>query len=141
MYFIDRRQIDQRLQFIPFVAKAMETMRSGWDGTDPLMIFAQERALHLAIEIVTDVGSMIIDGFLLRDASSYADIIEVLRGEGAFTDDDAASLTSLVDLRRLLVQQYIDLPRGELHPLTVELPPLLDRFSTDIQTFIAKELR
>ena len=38
-----------------------------------------------------------IDGFIMRDASSYEDIVEVLREEGVFDDSLGADLHELVN--------------------------------------------
>ena len=99
MYYVNREQIAQRLRSVPDVAEAFRTLASEWNGT-LLQGLAQERALHLAIEIVTDVGSCLIDGFIMRDASSYEDIVEITGGEGVFPEALKETLLALVRLRR-----------------------------------------
>jgi len=95
--------------------------------------------LHLAGEVVTDAGSLLIDGFLMRDASSYEDIVDILHGEGVLTDELHAPLVELVRLRKPLVQQYARWPRDKLHPLTARLTALLPAFAEAVRSFIARE--
>jgi uncharacterized protein YutE (UPF0331/DUF86 family) len=140
MYYVNLQQIEEKLNFIPFINDILEQLAGSWDSSDFIKQCAQERALHLAIETVTDVGSLLIDGFMMRDASSYEDIIDVLAGEQVFTENVAQTLSELVKLRKPLVQDYVKFPRHELHRLTVELPGVLKAFAESVPLFIKKEL-
>ncbi|WP_248924799.1 DUF86 domain-containing protein [Paenibacillus hamazuiensis] len=140
MYYVNQQQIDERLSFIPWICDVLEKLASGWSETDPIQHCAQERALHLAIETVTDVGSLLIDGFMMRDASSYEDIVDILAGEGVFTQEVAGVLTELVKLRKPMVQEYIGFPREKLQPVTPKLPAVLKRFAEAVPVFIRKEM-
>lgn len=139
MYYVNRTSIDARLACVPDIAQALAELASDWQGT-LLQGLAQERALHLAAEIVTDAGSSLIDGFLMRDASSYEDIIDIIAGENVLPAEVAAPLRSLVTLRRPLVQDYAEWNRSELHRLTPELPGLLRRFSDLVREYLRNEL-
>jgi uncharacterized protein YutE (UPF0331/DUF86 family) len=96
--------------------------------------------LHLALEIVTDVGSYLIDGFMMRDASSYEDIVDIIAGEGVIPPERAEALRRLVSLRKPLVQEYDSWPRGQLHPLAAEMPELLTGFASDVRNYLREEL-
>lgn len=139
MYYVNRTGIDERLACVPDVAQALSELATDWRGT-LLQGLAQERALHLAVEIVTDVGSSLIDGFLMRDASSYEDIIDIIAGESVVPADVAAPLRTLVTLRKPLVQDYAVWARSDLHRLTPELPSLLRRFSEHVREYLRSEL-
>jgi len=139
VYYVNREQIDIRLSALPEVADALEALASGWKG-DVLQGLAQERALHLAVEIVTDVGSYLIDGFLMRDASSYEDIVEIIGDEGVFPAERKAPLAELVRLRKPLVQDYWQWDRASLHPLTPRLPEVLRAFRRDVESYLEREL-
>ncbi len=139
MYYVNRTSIDDRLACVPDIAQALSELAAEWRGT-LLQGLAQERALHLSVEIVTDVGSSLIDGFLMRDASSYEDIIDIIAGEGVLPADVAAPLRRLVMLRKPLVQDYAEWARSELHGLTSELPDLLRRFSEHVRAYLRDEL-
>jgi uncharacterized protein YutE (UPF0331/DUF86 family) len=142
LYYVNHEQIAERLEMIPMLTGAAETLAAQWPerGDDVLLVFAQERLLHLGIELVTDVGSLLIDGFIMRDASSYEDIIDILRTEGVFDEDLYDPLQQLVRLRKPLVQDYTTLQRGELHPLTAFIPAMLPQFASSVKQFMAKEL-
>lgn len=139
MYYVNREQIAARLRAVPDIAAALQSLAAEWQGS-LLQGLAQERALHLAIETVTDVGSFLIDGFLMRDASSYEDIIEITGAEGVFPASMTEKLIELVKLRRPLVQDYYAWPRNELHMLTVQLPELLPAFKEAVEQYLEREL-
>ncbi len=118
MYYVNQEQIQLRLGTIPEIAEALKRTAEAWDGS-VMLGMVQERALHLAIEVVTDVGSYLIDGFIMRDASSYEDIMEINHEEKVFDDDIYRVLRELVGLRKPLVQEYYSWKRAEIHPLTL----------------------
>ncbi|WP_338552054.1 HepT-like ribonuclease domain-containing protein [Paenibacillus sp. KS-LC4] len=139
MYYVNREQIAVRLDAIPDIAEALNLIAAQWNGS-MLQGLAQERALHLAVETVTDVGSYLIDGFMMRDASSYEDIVEVTGAEGVFSAELLPTFKQLVQLRRPLVQQYYEWQRAELHPLTRQLASQLLRFKQEVELYLEREL-
>lgn len=139
MYYVNREQIAIRLQAVPDIADALRRIAADWQGS-LLQGLAQERALHLAIETVTDIGSYLIDGFIMRDASSYGDIIEITGEEGVFPAEMLKPLTELVKLRRPLVQEYYEWPRSELHPLSEQMARLLPAFKEAVEQYLDREL-
>jgi len=139
MYYVNREQISVRLAVIPNLIQALQALESSWRG-ELLQGLAQERALHLAIETVTDIGSYLIDGFIMRDASSYEDIIEIIAGEQVFPEALKAGLLELVRLRRPLVQEYYEWDHAVLHPLVVQLPQELSSFKEAVESYLQKEL-
>ncbi|MBE1441172.1 DUF86 domain-containing protein [Paenibacillus sp. OAS669] len=142
MYYVNHEQINVRLQFLPTLSLACRELTEQWQGEEGklLLHLAQERVLHLAIETVTDIGSLLIDAFMMRDASSYEDIIEILAGERVFDEATAQVLKRLVQLRRPLVQDFASYPRESLHPLIGELPAVLTAFAEAVPAFISKEM-
>ena len=139
MYYVNREQIAERLAAVPSVAEAIEALATGWTGSLQQGL-AQERCLHLAIEIVTDVGSSLIDGFIMRDASSYEDIIEITGEEGVYSRELQEPLLELVRLRKPLVQDYYRWPRAELHPMSEQLAGMLRQFQADVNAYLTREL-
>lgn len=138
MYYVNREAIARRLDAVPELAAALRELASRWTGST-LEGLAQERALHLAAEIVTDVGSALIDGFLMRDASSYEDIVDIILEEGVI-GGDLAMLRELAALRKPLVQHYTEWPRYELHPLTAPLADRLEQFAREVEAYLNREL-
>ncbi|GLX69310.1 DUF86 domain-containing protein [Paenibacillus glycanilyticus] len=139
MYYVNKEQIAVRLNSIPDIASALEQLSANWQGS-LLEGLAQERALHLAIETVTDVGSYLIDGFILRDASSYEDIVEIAGEAEAFPSSIQPLLIELVKLRKPLVQEYYGWQRSELHSMTRDLPDQLRLFGESVKQYLAREL-
>ncbi|MCM3635413.1 MULTISPECIES: DUF86 domain-containing protein [Paenibacillus] len=139
MYYVNQEQISIRLAVIPALTDTMNMLQQNWTGS-AIERLAQERALHIAIEVVTDVGSYLIDGFLMRDASSYEDIVEITAGEGVYPDGMKEVLLELVRLRRPLVQEYYEWQSDELHPLVKQLPQLLNDFKAAVEQYVASEL-
>ncbi|MNI82034.1 hypothetical protein D3C73_1387060 [compost metagenome] len=101
--------------------------------------YAEERALHLAIEVVTDVGSYLIDGFIMRDASSYEDIIDIMFDEKVINGSLHNIFSELVRLRRPLVQEYFNNSRKEYKELIGHLTSSLEDFSHHVLEYLDKE--
>ncbi|MUT66896.1 DUF86 domain-containing protein [Paenibacillus sp. NEAU-GSW1] len=139
MYYVNREQIGVRLEAMPDIAQALNTLADSWQGS-LIEGMAQERALHLAIEIITDVGSYLIDGFIMRDASSYEDIIEITGEEGVFPNELKQTFIELVQLRKPLVQDYFTWQRAELYPQIRELSEQLLLFKASVEQYIEREL-
>ncbi|MBB3109833.1 uncharacterized protein YutE (UPF0331/DUF86 family) [Paenibacillus phyllosphaerae] len=139
MYYVNREQITVRLAVIPDVVSALSSLSDAWKG-ELLQGLAQERALHLAIETVTDVGSYLIDGFIMRDASSYEDIVTIIAGENVFEQDLLEPLLELVKLRKPLVQDYFAWPAQELHAMTTTIGPVLTKFKSSVEAYLLQEL-
>src|SRR5690554_4090169 len=104
--------------------------------------FALERAIHLAAECITDIGNYLIDGFVMRDAASYEDIIDILYGENVFSAELYGWLRPLVKLRKPLVQSYYDLSeyKDVIMNLSQQLPDGLVHFKNMIMLYITNEL-
>ncbi|ANE48339.1 hypothetical protein SY83_20945 [Paenibacillus swuensis] len=139
MYYVNHEQIDLRLNFLPVVVSALRELERKESGFTMLDHFAQERALHLAIEAVTDVGSYMIDAFIMRDPSSYEDILSILQDEKVYTDEVYHTLTALVKLRRPLVQEFFEWERVGKHELLKELPDALEDFADSVRSYLEKE--
>lgn len=69
---------------------------------------AGERALQIALECVTDVGNLIIDALVMRDPSSYEDIVQVLAEENVFPQEFTDSFMEAVKFRRILAHDYLE---------------------------------
>jgi len=137
VYYVNRKQIERILSQITDINTGLRSAAGGWDGSTCLGM-VQERSLHLAIEVVTDVGSCLIDGFIMRDAGSYEDIITIIHQESVFKGS-YDKLIELVALRKPLVQDYYQWDRSKLHPLTLELPDILERFAEDVRNYLDQE--
>lgn len=99
MYFVDRDLLNERLDYIGRLTKELDDAEG----------FALERICHMLIESTVDVGNMIIDGFILRDPGSYLDVIEILKTEGAISEEDQNDFKATFEWRNRLVREYTDL--------------------------------
>jgi uncharacterized protein YutE (UPF0331/DUF86 family) len=74
--------------------------------TQPILRAAGERALHLMIECLTDIGNIIIDALIMRDPASYEDIFEILTEEGVFAKAFFEHFIPAVRYRKTLAHEY-----------------------------------
>lgn len=139
MYVVNQERIENRLALISAVNEVLHQVQERWNG-DLCYAFAQERALVLAIEIVTDVGSDMIDGFMMREAASYTDIVEILAMEQVFRKELGMQLVKLVEQREALVRQYADLDRSSIMELVKTLPDCLNEFAEAVRTYLKNEI-
>ena len=146
MYYVNREEIDRRLTFIEMIsdtASQLADARGRADivgGNGSVLRFAEERAVHLAAECVTDIGSYLIDGFVMRDAGSYEDIVDILHGEHVFGDELYPFLQSLVKLRKPLVQEFDLVDSEEVIRLTALLAAELPKFVEAVRIYLETEL-
>ncbi len=140
MYYVNKEQIEIRLAYLSIVSETLRLLRDKSSVNDLVDRFALERAIHVAAECVTDIGSYMIDGFVMRDAASYEDIVDILYGENVFTAQLNELLSSLVKLRKPLVQSYYHLLDIDLTSLSLQLPEGLDLFKDAIVKYLDSEL-
>ncbi|ASS76142.1 hypothetical protein CIG75_15125 [Tumebacillus algifaecis] len=102
--------------------------------TQPVLQAAAERALHIALECLTDIGNIIIDALVMRDAASYEDIFLILTEEGVFEKEFAEHFVKAVRFRKTLVHDYLDLTHEHVFRVVQEHA---EDFAT-VKTSIAK---
>lgn len=143
MYDINTSRIEEVLTHMERMLQVLRQLTQGQgDGQleDPTEILAMERALHLCIEAIADVGNAMIDGFIMRDPGSYTDIVEILRDEQVITDEQAAQLTAVVAFRKQLVNEYTQVPAAEMGQLAKQSLDVLEQFAPAVRSYIQKEL-
>lgn len=136
VYYINHKEIERKQAFLLWLSEAAKEADRKGEQLDTLQALAQERILHLAIESVTDVGNLLIDGFMMRDPSSYEDIVEILKTEDVLDPATADGLMRLVRSRKLLVQEYIDWDRTHQHQMIAGLPELLTSFAKQAVDYV-----
>ena len=104
MYFIDRNQIDESLDYME---ELLVIYRNGsnW-ADDEIRSLALERIAHVIIESIIDVGNSMIDGFIMRDPGSYEDIIDIMEDERVITTEMAVPLKKVIELRKVIVREF-----------------------------------
>ncbi|HSH25464.1 MAG TPA: DUF86 domain-containing protein [Massilibacterium sp.] len=137
MYFVDRNKIEQTLTYLEKLTKAFTEQDSFQNMTEQL---ALERAAHMMVESMIDVGNAMIDGFIMRDPGSYEDIIDILEDETVITTDMAKQLKVVIGLRKMLVQEYTSIHHEEIEQTLTENIQSVQQFPTSIRTYLENEL-
>jgi uncharacterized protein YutE (UPF0331/DUF86 family) len=137
MYFIDRNKLESLLVFM---TKQFELLDGQSSWTSTLEVRALERLLHLIIEAFLDVGNQLIDGFIMRDPGSYEDIVAILIDESVLPKSSEEASFALVNWRKALVQEYMDVEASEL---LLTLQKYLEdwrQFPDRVRTYLETEL-
>ncbi|WP_160722400.1 DUF86 domain-containing protein [Bacillus sp. USDA818B3_A] len=137
MYFVDREKIESTLQYLE---KQIHLFRGQKEWTTPIEAAALERLCVMMIESVLDVGNSMIDGFIMRDPGSYEDIIDILMDEQVIDSQLGESLKTLIHYRKVLVQDYLEIPHQKLEEDFSQRLPELGLFSTNVRNYLANEL-
>ncbi|MFC7439679.1 DUF86 domain-containing protein [Laceyella putida] len=123
-----------------YLAQCQEVLRQMDPQTSGLTEkFAAERALHLAVECMIDIGSVMIDGFIMRDPGGYSDIVEILLDEKVISADVAETLKKHVQLRERLVRYYDKVTWTEIRPMLGDME-LYTSFSEQVESYLKQEL-
>ena len=137
MYFVDREKIEATLVYLEGQINLFQGQK---DWSTPLEKTALERLGQMMIESVLDVGNAMIDGFIMRDPGSYEDIIDILIDEKVITSQSGESLKILIQYRKVLVQDYIEIDHRELQERFSKYLPELVNFSTNVRNYLTNEL-
>lgn len=100
--------------------------------------FAVERALHIAVECMIDIGNTLIDGFIMRDPGGYHDIVDILEDEQVITKELADKFHQKVDFRDQLVRHYHQINLEELKSQAEDVL-LYQEFSQQVTLFLRNE--
>ncbi|MFD1851219.1 DUF86 domain-containing protein [Oceanobacillus bengalensis] len=136
MYFVDQSKIEEILIYMDKILKEL--------GEFKFHTFAEklgyERMVHVLIESTLDVGSMMIDGFIMRDPGSYEDIIDILVDEKVIPCEEQDDYKVFISLRKMLVTDYIDVDHEKLKAVMDDKKANIEQFSSHIRTYINNEL-
>ena len=138
MYFVDRTKITATCKHLDEILAIFEA-QDNWT-TDAVAQLALQRIAHNAMEAMMDVGNVMIDGFVMRDPGSYDDIIDILLDEKVIPADMEAPLKAVVDLRKMLVRDFIAVDNDRVYTVFSENLPQLKRFSGLVQDYLVNEL-
>ncbi len=111
MYFVDKEKIDGTLAMIDQQVHYLEHMTKQETETEKL---ALERAVQLLLDGVLDTGTLLIDGYILRDPGSYEDIIDILIDAEVIGDRTGCEIKSLLPIRQQLLQQYLTIDHRQI---------------------------
>jgi len=136
MYFVERSKIEETLLYMEEILQEIK----GKSFTSFLDKMGLERAVHVLIESILDVGNMMIDGFIMRDPGSYEDIIDILIDEKVLPIEEEDDYKRFIRLRKKVVNEYTSLDHAFLKHALVENQAVLEEFSTHIRDYLNNEL-
>jgi uncharacterized protein YutE (UPF0331/DUF86 family) len=137
MYFVDRQKIENILRFLE---KQLSVYRTYQDWEDVRSMLALERIVQTSMDSVLDVGNDLIDGFIMRDPGSYEDIVDILLDEKVITESMSLQFKKLLPLRKMLVQDYLDLTHEELSTAFKENYEAFAAYPEAVRQYIQHEL-
>lgn len=135
MYFVDREKLESILQYMDQLNGILEMDRLH-SLEEKLSL---ERAVHVYIESVLDVGNMMIDGFIMRDPGSYHDIIDILLDEKVLPTEQERAYKELITLRRMLISDYAQVDHKKMIQVMQTYLKDYKQFATYIRKYIKEE--
>ena len=141
VYDVDTDRIERQLRVLRECAAVLEETkrRTGAEQGDSVLFFAASRALHLAVECMIDVGTVMIDGFIMRDPGGYLDIVDILEDERVIPAEGAERIRELVRFRDKLVRGYDRLSFDEVMA-QMETVAVLSSFDRWVRDYLRQEL-
>ncbi|MBC5638215.1 DUF86 domain-containing protein [Ornithinibacillus sp. BX22] len=136
MYFVDRKKVEDTLQFIEHLLIEYKELKV--DSYQEKL--ALERLVQLLIESIIDVGNMMIDGFIMRDPGSYEDIIDILEDEKVIPQSESSAYKAVIELRKTLVKDYLHVNHEELNEVISTNLAVLNQFTARIRDYLKNEL-
>ncbi len=111
MYFVDKEKIGLILVMIDEQVTYLDTRAACETKTEKLAI---ERAVQLLIDGVLDTGTLLIDGYILRDPGSYEDILDILADAEIIDDITSCEIKSLIPIRQDLMRRYLNINQKKM---------------------------
>ncbi|QKG83726.1 DUF86 domain-containing protein [Kroppenstedtia pulmonis] len=137
-YEVNTERIESQLRCLTESIQVMEEVKPSLEeGLTPF--FAGSRAAHLAVECVIDIGSVMIDGFIMRDPGGYHDIIDILEDEQVIPREGAKELKSWLQIRERLVRYYDEVSVAEVKEKLKDIR-IFRSYITWVRHYLEKEL-
>ncbi|MEK4566104.1 DUF86 domain-containing protein [Alkalihalobacillus sp. FSL R5-0424] len=137
MYFVDRTKIETTLQYMESLFPTLESLKERDSIVEDL---ALERVCYLMIEAIIDVGNSMIDGFIMRDPGSYADIVDILVDERVVPHEQGESLKEILQARKEIIQTTGTINHSDLYQLLQAQSGALKAFPENVRSYLENEL-
>jgi uncharacterized protein YutE (UPF0331/DUF86 family) len=146
MYLVDQNKLREVLsffeQFIDRGQLIQSVIHRPMDEQERfLTLLACERYLHICFQLFTDIASIVIDGFIMRDPGSYEDMVNILADEQAINKEMADLIKELVAYYRITSKDYRNVNEQLVLDTFKRIYPDIRTFSDQMRDFIQKELR
>lgn len=125
------RTLEERASWLMEVRELPE---AEWEG--PALVWAAERAMHVAIECTVDAANEIIDALVMREPGSYEDILRVLMEEGVVTKEWFEAYVGVLAFREKLVRGYTSLPGSEVVQAVRVYAPLFQPYAAAVRNYL-----
>jgi uncharacterized protein YutE (UPF0331/DUF86 family) len=141
MYNVNKEKINEILTFVEesILAVFQELLKNA-PTQGGVASFALARAFHLYIEAMTDIGNLLIDGFIMRDPGSYEDIVDIMQDENVYTSEQADAFKRIVSLRKSMITEYTLDITSELNLVLAENLTLMAQYPQIIKDYLQREL-
>ncbi len=145
MYDVDSVRINRQLDILDTCILVIRSLPHSVDvindsNQSKVNYFALERAIHIAVECIADIGNVLIDGFVMRDPGSYSDIVDILDDEGVLPHDMTEPIQRIVTYRKKLVHMYGEVTTDELDHVGQICREYLPHLRLLIEGYLEKEL-
>lgn len=138
MYFVDRNQINETLDYMEELL-AIYKNGNNW-ADEEVRSLALERIGHVIIESILDVGNAMIDGFIMRDPGSYEDIIDIMEDERVISTEMAGPLKRVIELRKMIVRDFTKVDAKEINEIIYGEIAFLEEFPDRVRHYLENEL-
>lgn len=138
MYDVDVQRIEQQLQYLERCRHVLQP--NALHTKDDQSLFLFTRAIHIAVECMIDVGTVMIDGFIMRDPGGYQDIVDILQDEKVIPGVLAKKISRWVDMRDRLIRHYVGVELVECDSFLTESEMLYD-FQVHVRNYLRQELK
>ncbi|SFI87477.1 DUF86 domain-containing protein [Thermoflavimicrobium dichotomicum] len=136
IYEVNTDRIDRQLRYLEKCIQVLEQARV--EEMNQVVEFAVARAVHLAVECMIDVGSVMIDGFIMRDPGGYLDIVDILEDEQVIDSSLASRIKEKVHFRDKLVRYYDELKKEDLEQYGQDTETYR-QFIQSVESYLEKE--
>lgn len=99
--------------------------------------WAAERGLHLAAEVIFDIGHHILAGQFNDHPTDYEDVLTRLENHGVLSSELRSRLRGLGGFRNLLVHAYLDIDLDRIYQTLQEELDTFTAFNREIEAFLA----
>jgi uncharacterized protein YutE (UPF0331/DUF86 family) len=138
LYDVNVQQIEEQLQYVDEICEVLQDSQIE-KQKERLLLFQLSRAIHLGAECVIEVGTLLIDGFIMRDPGSYLDIIDILEDEQVVDSALAEELRAWIRLRERVVRQYVHVTLNECLPYQHKVN-VLQQFQAKVRSYLQHQL-
>ncbi|SDZ37129.1 DUF86 domain-containing protein [Thermoactinomyces sp. DSM 45892] len=136
LYKLNISRIQEQLDMLRACHSMASELQIGSQGM--IERFALERAAHLAVECMIDVGNTIIDDFIMRDPGGYLDIVDIMEDEQVIESSVGSVWKQWILLRDRLVRHYTEVQIDELAAFTEQYQVMI-QFDHQVQMFLRIE--